>query len=266
MIGVRCPKCGLMQMPRPACKSCGAPLGGAEWRPSPPPAQVSRPVTPSRASIESKLTQPEVASKKGFSKAEAIRFGWNTMMSNPGFFVVLLIVVGLIYVLPEIIRKSMEGNNPALTVPLGLVSAVLQIIIGMGLIRISLRFCDNQKGEFADLFSCLPLFFKYLFGSILYGLIVLAGIILLIIPGIVWAIKFMFFSYLIIDQGAGPIDSLKRSAAITAGAKWDLFLFGLLLLAVNLLGTLALLIGLFATIPTSMVATAYVYRKLLGKA
>jgi len=26
-IGVLCPKCGLMQMNRPACKSCGAPVG-----------------------------------------------------------------------------------------------------------------------------------------------------------------------------------------------------------------------------------------------
>lgn len=188
------------------------------------------------------------------------------MMSHPGFFVVLLIVVGLTYAFPEILRKSMQDNNPLLSLLLGLACGVLQIIIGMGFIRISLRFCDNEKAEFADLFACLPLFFKYLFGSILYGLIVLGGIFLLVIPGVIWSIKFMFFSYLIVDQGAGPIESLKRSAAITAGAKWDLFLFGLWLVGINILGALALLIGLFATIPTTMVATAYVYRRLLGKA
>ncbi|MDH7499265.1 MAG: DUF975 family protein [candidate division NC10 bacterium] len=202
----------------------------------------------------------------GFSKGEAIRFGWNAMMSNPGFFVMLLIVVGLIYIFPEMLRKSMGQEDPMLTLLLGLVSAVLQIVIGMGLIRISLSFADSAKGQFSDLFSCLPLFFKYLFSSILYALIVLAGIVLLIVPGVIWAIKYMFFSYLIVDQGLGPVEALKRSGAMTKGAKWDLFLFGLLLLGVNLLGALALLIGLFATIPASMVAMAYVYRMLQKQA
>jgi len=44
-----------------------------------------------------------------------------------------------------------------------------------------------------------------------------------------------------------------------------LFLFDLLLTLINLLGALCLLIGLFATIPTTMVAIAFVYRKLLAQ-
>jgi uncharacterized membrane protein len=60
----------------------------------------------------------------------------------------------------------------------------------------------------------------------------------------------------------GPVEALKQSGALTQGAKWNLFLFGLLLCGVNLLGALVLLIGLFATIPTTMVATAYAYRRL----
>jgi uncharacterized membrane protein len=135
----------------------------------------------------------------------------------------------------------------------------------MGLIRIAIRFCDNEKGGFADLFSCFPLVFKYLFSSILYVLVVFGGMILLIIPGIIWAIKFQFFSYFIVDRGLGPIEALKRSAVITKGVKWDLFVFRLLLMGINLLGVLCLLIGLFATIPMTMVAVAFVYRKLLAQ-
>lgn len=54
----------------------------------------------------------------------------------------------------------------------------------------------------------------------------------------------------------------KKSSLITRGVKWDLFLFDLLLTLINFLGTLCLLIGLFATIPTSMMTTVFVYRKL----
>jgi len=200
-----------------------------------------------------------------FSKSEAIRFGWTTTKNNLGFFIALLIVVGLFYFVSDLIIELIKDEAPILSSIMSIVLWVLDIVIQMGLIRISLRFCDNEKGEFADLFSCFPLFFKYLFGSILYGLIVVGGMILLIIPGIIWGIKFQFFSCFIVDKGVGPIEALKRSSAITKGAKWDLFLFNLLLGLINLLGAICLLIGLFVTIPATMVAWAFVYRKLLAQ-
>ena len=69
-----------------------------------------------------------------------------------------------------------------------------------------------------------------------------------------------------IEKGLGPVEALKASSSTTMGAKWDLFLFGLLLGLINLAGFLCLVVGLFATIPTSMVAYAYVYRELSGSA
>jgi len=206
-----------------------------------------------------------MATKK-FSKGEAIRFGWNTMKNNLGFFIGLLIVAGLITIIPTFLQLVTQGDAPGLSFILSIVSGVLQLIIEMGMIKIALKFADNTKAELGDLFSCIPLLPKYMVASILYGLIVLGGIILLIIPGIIWGIKFYFFGYFIVDQGAGPIEALKRSSSITMGAKWDLFLFGLLIIGINILGLLALVIGLFATIPTSMVAIAFVYRKLLAQA
>lgn len=197
-----------------------------------------------------------------FSKSEAISFGWNTMKNNLGFFIRLLIVVGLLLFVPEIIGGFLKEDAPGLSIVVSIASWVLYVVIHMGLIKIPLKFCDNEKSNLADLFSCFHLFFKYLFGAILYGLVILGGIILLIIPGIIWAIKFMFFGYFIVDQGLGPIEALKRSAMITKGAKWDLFIFGLLVFLINVLGLFCLLIGLFATIPTTMVAMAFVYRKL----
>ncbi len=202
-------------------------------------------------------------STEKFSKGEAVRFGWTTMKSNLGFFIGLFIVVGLICFAPGIIQALVGEESPFLSTIITVPFLVLQLVITMGLIRISLRFCDGERGKFADLFSCSPLFFKFLFGSILCGLIILGGTILLIIPGIIWNIKFYFYSYFIVDEGVGPIEALKRSSAITKGVKWDLFLLGLLLGAINLLGALALLIGLFATIPTTLIAAASVYRKLL---
>ena len=46
MMGVKCPKCGLMQLAGPTCKSCGAPLGGPPRRPAPPQTQAAPGATP----------------------------------------------------------------------------------------------------------------------------------------------------------------------------------------------------------------------------
>jgi len=201
-------------------------------------------------------------SEKRFSIEEAIRFGWDTMKGNAGFLIVLLIIAFLIENLPGMIARSVRNDLPVASSILYLAGWLLGFVVQMGLIKVCLKFCDGIKGEIDDLLSSFNLLATFAVGSVLYFLIIFGGLILMIIPGIIWGIKFSFFSYFIVDKGLGPVQALKASAAATAGAKWDLFLFGLLLLLINLAGALCFLIGLFATIPTSMIAYAYVYRKL----
>jgi len=201
-----------------------------------------------------------------FSKREAISFGWDVAKNNLGFFILLLILVAVIFIVLDFIRElTLAKVNIFFLLIFYLIGIVVGTIIAMGLVKISLKFYDNEKVKISDLFSSYPLFFKYLIGDILYRLIIIGGLILLIVPGIIWAIQFQFFGYLIIDKGLGPIEALKKSSKITKGAKWDLFLLGILLVLINILGALALLVWLFITIPTTMIANAFVYRKLLSQ-
>jgi uncharacterized membrane protein len=196
---------------------------------------------------------------------EAIEFGWNTTKNNLGFFIGLMIIAGLILIVPGTLSQLTKHGALGLPIIFSIASFILQIVIGMGVIKIILKFCDNEKAELPDLFSCSPLFFKYLFGSIIYGLIVSAGMILLIIPGFIWAIKFYFFSYFIVNKNLGPIEALKRSSAITEGTKRDLLLFGLLLFGINFISAIPFFFGWFVTIPTTTIAVAFVFRKLLSE-
>lgn len=202
---------------------------------------------------------------KKFSKKEAINFGWKTALGNGGFFVVLFIIVALINVVPTIILKSLAEDTYFTKGLAGLISYAFSLIISLGLIKIALKFCDKQEPSFGDLFSSLPLLFQYLIGSSLYALIIFSGMILLIVPGIIWSIQFSFYGYFIIDKGLGPIEALKQSSRITRGSKWNLLLFGLLLCVINIAGFLCLIVGLFATLPLAMVASALVYRKLVSQ-
>lgn len=185
------------------------------------------------------------------------------MKSNFWFFVGVLIVAWVIVAIPSGLANVVQKESSGFAFLFNVISWIAQLIISIGFIRIALRFLDNEKPVFNDLFSFPPYFWRFLGGSILYGLIVAGGIILLIIPGIIWAIKFQYFGYCIIDQNLDPVDALKKSSAITNGMKWELFGFGIVLALVNILGVLILFVGLFTTVPTTLVAYAFVYRKLL---
>jgi uncharacterized membrane protein len=96
-------------------------------------------------------------------------------------------------------------------------------------------------------------------------LAVLGGFILLIIPGIYWAVRFSFSPLVVVDTGVGPVAAMKESWAITKGSFWKLFLFWLTVVLINLAGIVAIYIGLLITVPVTTLAMVFVYRELTRK-
>lgn len=191
---------------------------------------------------------------KRFSIDEAVRFGWETVKANLGLMVGLTIVVWAV---------SGAGQVLHFLPVLGSVGSwLLGTIMSMGVIRIVLKFADGGKGDFNDLFAGFDVFLDYLGASVLYGLIVLGGLCLLIVPGVIWAIKYGFYGYFIVDRKLGAVEALKASSALTRGAKGDLFIFGLAVLGINLLGALCLGIGVLVTQPLTTLAMGFVFRRL----
>jgi len=208
-----------------------------------------------------------------FSISEAMRFGWKAMKSNFWFFAGITLVSILIVFIPTfiiniIVEKGSQTQSITTSFVISFVKFLFQLvsmIISMGFIKIALKIYDNEKTGFADFFSCFPLFFKYLFGGILYSLIVTGGLFLFVIPGVFWMVKFYFFGYAIIDKGMGPIEALKESSVLTKGVKWDLLALIILVALINIIGALPIGLGLFVAIPTTKMAMAFVYRKLLSQ-
>jgi hypothetical protein len=140
---------------------------------------------------------------------------------------------------------------------------VVGVIIQIGWVKISLLLSRDQKPAVSELFAHGSLFFPFIIGSICYGLAVLGGCILLIVPGIIVMIMLEMYSYFIVDRNMGPTASLKASRALTKGVRWQLACFGALILLLNIGGLLCFVVGLLFTIPTSYIAAAYVYDQLL---
>src|SRR5690606_24140896 len=95
-------------------------------------------------------------------------------------------------------------------------------------------------------------------------LMVGVGLVLLIVPGVILAVVYAFYGFVIVDRGEPVLAALQRSAELTRGHRGELFLFGVVLLGLNLLGALAFGIGLLITSPVSLIAAGYVYRRLAG--
>ena len=197
------------------------------------------------------------------SVGECIRFGWNTLKKRPfiviGAFVIAMVVSG---VSSTLLDPGEGAPVTVVTILMGLASMAIGLLVEIGLVTFSLRAHDHvETVTVKDLWNPMP-FLWYLIAQILVGISVLVGLVLLIVPGIFLALSFIFSSYLIVDKGKGPIEAMKGSWNMTKGHKWQLLLLVMSIIGLNLLGLIALIVGLLVTVPISMLAIVHAYRTL----
>jgi len=203
--------------------------------------------------------------EKRFSKREAVEFGWRTMRANIAIFIIFLVVSMLAGFFFSGFAGLFEKRLPVLSLIFNLGYVLLTIAINIVGIKIALKFCDNDRRAIAEVISFTPSqFLKFAAGYILYSLLVAAGLILFIVPGVVFMVKYQYVIYFIADKDAYIGEAFQRSSAITRGIKWELFVFLILLSLINMAGVICFFVGLIVTIPVTMIAMAYVYRKLSG--
>jgi len=126
-----------------------------------------------------------------------------------------------------------------------------------------IKLLRGKKADVSELWSNYAKFFHYLGAGILFGLMVLLGSILLIIPGIYLALRFQFFGELILDKDMGIMDSLSGSWKLTKGFAFDLFVLALVSFVVTILGVLALLVGVLVAAPVVYAGRLAAYNFLL---
>lgn len=205
------------------------------------------------------------------SVGDCISYAWETFKRRPwiligGFILAMIVsaIPSLFGPYPEIGPDGQPIPQPvtAFGVIVAIASVVVSIFVSMGLTHFALRAHDNVEAtELGDLWYPKP-FWPYLLAYILTVIIIALGFVALIIPGIILAMGLAFVSFLVVDKGLGPMQAIEQSWRITKGHKWQLFLLFLALLGINLLGVLALVVGVFVTAPITLVAFAHAYRTL----
>ncbi len=217
-----------------------------------------------------------MASMDTFSVKESVAYGWKAFWARPWLFVLAGIAATALNLLFSIPQSAIDGAAETIrdaggTAPLelaifslifGIIGFVVSLYVNIGTTRFVLKAHDDLAGTRVKDLVYLRRFWAYLGASLLVALAVLAGLILLIVPGIIVGLALSFALYVVIDKDLGPVEAFKESMRLTKGNRLKLLYLALALCGLNILGALALLVGLAVTIPVSMLASVHAYRVL----
>jgi uncharacterized membrane protein len=219
---------------------------------------------------------PEVPSgPQPWTPSDALSFSWNLVKRKPEA-VAILFVGGLCssaLIMPGafingILSASGDRNAEMIgaLVYVGFVvlNIPVQIFFTMGMTRYAVNTSRGDPSGFQDIFRSGP-FGSFFAASLLAGLGILGGTILCVVPGIILALGWTFWSQFVVDKGRFAADALGESWRLTKGHRANLFLFMLLMFAVNLLGLLCCCVGVFVTSAMTSLATAWIYLRLTGQ-
>ncbi len=146
--------------------------------------------------------------------------------------------------------------------PVDFIWSIIGMWLWLGFADIAIRTNQNQSWTVKTLFANIHLLGKYIIAYILMALCIVWWFILLVIPGIYIAYRLSFMQYYMVDQNSGPIDALKQSRYATKWHVRKLIWLSLLFVLINILWLLVVWIGLLWTIPTTIIAYAYVYERI----
>lgn len=197
-----------------------------------------------------------------FSPGQIIRKGWEFTRRNLIVMLGLLLLEIVIYV----IFSLLGGSNPysARYILISIIGFVVLQYYSLAFYKITLDITDGGEAEFSTFSKVGRLFIPYLFTSLLVGIIVFAGLVIFIIPGVYLGVRLAYAPMFVITNGANPLDAIQQSWALTSGYFWKILGLTLLLLLLNLLGIVALIVGILITSIITMFAYTVSFRTLEG--
>lgn len=176
------------------------------------------------------------------------------------------------------------------------INIIVPLFIGIAMIKISLLIVSGTKPTKSHIIDSLKKYkvaWKFFLATLAYMLLPFITVILyyttvllvisnvpvllsvmaiplffltifLIPTSFYFIIRLQFYKFLVVEnENMGVLEAFKQSMAITRGNFWKIVAFMIILVAINVLGKLALGIGLLITVPISLLANTILYKELL---
>jgi uncharacterized membrane protein len=222
---------------------------------------------------------------ESYSVGNAVSYGWNKFKDNAGTLVLLTLAVVVAVVIVQLITQGISGalvGSPEMTVDpetgaltrtgggsgaaaliLSLVFSALtfgvQLAIQAAVINGSLQLTRGQPLSVGNALAGIN-WAQVLLTAVLVAVGAAIGLVLCILPGLIWIFLTSYSLYYVIDRGMGAVDAIKASIDMVRNNIGPLLLFWLASVAITILGACACGVGLLVAIPVVILAQAYTFR------
>jgi uncharacterized membrane protein len=189
-------------------------------------------------------------------------FAWEQFKKRPWFFIGFTAFVFVVSIVVTIIRAQLSGLQNDFIDGIGFFAGiVISVYVGFVQTRLYLQAHDSVESINLRKLWEIKEFGNFALLYVVLGMALIFGFFLFIIPGILLSLYSIFAIYIYVDKELSPMDSFKASYALAKDHLWEIFIFMLELLCINILGAILLLVGLLS-IPISLLATVHLYRLL----
>ena len=160
-----------------------------------------------------------------------------------------------------------EAITVVFTVLAACLAGLFAVWIGIGQRLFFLKMARGEETSLGELFCGGPFFLNTLLAGALFALANLAGLMLCIVPGIIVALMFSHFHFLIIDRNVDAVESLSLSKQVTHGNKLMLLaIFMTVVVASSVINQFTCNLGALVTAPFMSLLSAVVYLVMTGQA
>lgn len=204
----------------------------------------------------------------------ALTWGWRVFKVNAGPMIISSVIIVLIAGALNVTSmwvNILGKEHPrdlrwflAVSALLGIINNLFSLFIQVGVIRITMRDLARHKTiEQSSLFT-RDRYWPFVGAAVLATVGTAIGLILFIVPGIIWFTYTIFFGWFVIDKKMGPVEAIGASMKLVHSRVGLSFLFIAAFVGCYLLGAIALMVGLIVAAPVTQFALAYLYRYLQG--
>ena len=190
--------------------------------------------------------------------------GWRIM----GTYFMELLVIGIVYSLlsgPMSIIQINDNGWEWYMVPLILFGMLYGLFvagpIGYSTSWVFLKAVRGERVEIRDMFAVFQRnYWNAVVANVVVAVIVMMGMVMLIVPGIIFACRLVFVPYLVMDKQMDVMEALRVSWNMTRGYGGQIFIMGLMAFFIAIGGLLVLFVGVFVSIiwiKTSFAAMYY---------
>lgn len=184
--------------------------------------------------------------------SEYLSKGFEIFKKYPLGFIGFFLLIGLV------------GSISQIHQILGLVTLILSPAMTIGWFVVAKKIDDDEPFEFGDFFSGFKKVWPLTAAYLLISLLVIVGFVLLVIPGIYLAVAFSLALFPIYFSNLDITESLKITRKVITKRWFSFFLFLIVLILVNVLGLIALGIGILVSAPVTYLALYAAYKDIFG--